>query len=70
MSDTIISVAVSCAPAAGSVFDDCISAYPPSSGDKLKVEVFFAYEPVMPIINEITTIMAITMSSAAVMRVQ
>ncbi len=70
MQTNIVNVSVSCAAPGSTLFDDCVSAYPPASGDKVKVTVTYAYDPIMPIVNDITTIMAITMSAEAVMQVQ
>lgn len=65
-----VTVTVACAAAASSTYANCVSVYSPSSGDKLQVMVSYNYTPLLPLINGITTIAAITMSSQTVMQVQ
>jgi len=66
----VVNVSVSCAAAGSGVFANCVSVYTPASGDKVKVQMAYAYDPIMPIVNDIVTIMPITMSAEAVMQVQ
>lgn len=63
-------VSVSCAAAGASSFDNCVTVYPPASGDQLKVTVSYNYQPIMPVLNGITTITAVQIASSTVMQVQ
>ena len=66
----IVNVTVDCAEPASDAFGDCVTQYPPTSRYKMKVTASYNYRPIMPVINDITTIMAVTMTASAVMQVQ
>ena len=66
----IVNVTVTCAGGSSTVYDNCVTAYPPTSGDKVRVSVAYRYEPIMPVVNDIVTIMEMTMSVQATMQVQ
>ena len=66
----IVNITVDCATPDSDTFGDCVTQYPPSSRYKMKVTASYSYRPIMPVINEITTMMAVTMSASAVMQVQ
>lgn len=67
---TSINITVACAAAGSSTFDNCITSYPPASGDKLAVTVSYFYTPIMPVLNGLTTFTALTMSTTTTIQVQ
>ncbi len=69
ISTDIVSVDVTCA-AEGDEFDECVTTYNAKSGDQIKVEIRYNYEPLMPIGNFAASFTNLTMITSAIMRVQ
>ena len=65
-----VNVVVTCSSGITSTFLDCVTSFPPNSGDKIAVSVSYNYEPIMPIVNGITTLTNLTMHANTVMQVQ